>query len=557
MRLNNYLLTGAVGLLALSASAQTVTQTFNFTGQPATFTVPCGVSSITISCWGGQGANGNNGASTSTLSQIGGTGGQGGYAQATFPVNAGDVFNILVGGQGAVPAGGFNGGANGGTQLAGGGGGASDVRFGGMAEANRIIVAGGGGGGGRGGCESTMGAGGAGGAGGGGNGSNGQQSPTSCGDAGGGFGGVGATGGGAGVGCSGFLGSPGSPGTGGVGGTGGAGQACCCFSAGSIPGGGGGGGGFAGGGGGGGGSAGTTGCSGNDKGAGGGGAGGTNYTGSGSNPTTNQGIWLGNGMVTISYEDPTPLMTNISGTYTMCANGQDTISLSTPTDPEATFYTWTVDAGLNFISGQNTNTIMVSSMGAGSFTVTVVAVNSTCSLTGPADTAVTITVNALPTVTYSEPADTVCSADGAYSLSGVSPGGGSFSGNAVSGGMFNPSAASVGAFNMVTYAYTDGNGCSNWAMDSIWVDACLGITSGQLTGISVSPNPAVNSINISWPATATVTSIKVMDAAGRVVMTETAINGNTKQLDVTSLPAGTYTVTTEGSAKAVQTFVKQ
>jgi uncharacterized repeat protein (TIGR01451 family) len=146
--------------------------------------------------------------------------------------------------------------------------------------------------------------GGAGGAGGGVAGANGGSSPTSGGVAGGGFGGTTAAGGNAGIGCAGFLGSPGlAPNLiTAFGGNGGAGQSCCCFTFGSIPGGGGGGGGLVPGGGGGGGSAGTTGCSGNDKGAGGGGAGGTSgVDASLTNPALNNGIWLGNGMVTISY----------------------------------------------------------------------------------------------------------------------------------------------------------------------------------------------------------------------------------------------------------------
>ncbi|MBP6528679.1 MAG: hypothetical protein KA260_01070 [Burkholderiales bacterium] len=102
--------------------------------------------------------------------------------------------------------------------------GASDIRVGGVAAANRVITAGGGGGGGRGGCEGagTAGVGGIGGAGGGGNGVNGGDSPTSGGVAGGGAGAIGAASGAAGIGCGGFLGTPGaatSDENGGAGGT--------------------------------------------------------------------------------------------------------------------------------------------------------------------------------------------------------------------------------------------------------------------------------------------------------------------------------------------------
>ena len=277
--------------------------TFNFTGGIQTFTVPADVcDTLFIQCWGAQGGDGAVGGSSTS----GGAGGLGGYAEGYLVVNPGDVLNIFVGGQGATPTGGFNGGGNGGSTNAGGGGGASDVRVGGTAESNRVITAGGGGGGGRAGCESgTAGVGGTGGSGGGGVGSNGGDSPTSGGVAGGGkggnFGAVQGTPGPAGEGCGGFLGSAGGSSITGTGAAGGAGQSCCCFTFGSIPGGGGGGGGHIGGGGGGGGSAGTTGCSGNDKGAGGGGGGGSSDVSGVINGVTNSGIWLGNGMVTISW----------------------------------------------------------------------------------------------------------------------------------------------------------------------------------------------------------------------------------------------------------------
>ncbi|HTF04674.1 MAG TPA: T9SS type A sorting domain-containing protein, partial [Bacteroidia bacterium] len=369
---------------------------------------------------------------------------------------------------------------------------------------------------------------------------------------------------------------------------------------------------------------------GGDEGGGGGGGGGASYTGGVINGITNAGIWLGDGQVIVSWNDPTPLATNITGaSMTMCANGQDTLSFSTPSDPNSDFYTWTVDAGLNFLSGQNSNMITVTSMAAGTFTITVVGVNSSCSLSGASST-IAVTVNALPSVslsanpsalcvsgtstlsaadtsntyvwnpgnqtgtsvsvslagstTYTAVAtnangcvdsstvmvtvnlapvvtlgsfSTVCLADDSMALTSGNPAGGIYSGTGVTGNTFSPSAAGIGT-HTITYTYTDINGCVNSDSASINVDACLGISNAVAAGsIAISPNPATDVVTIAWNANATVTAIKIMDAAGRVVMTETAINGNTKLLDVSALPAGTYTVSTEGSVKTVQTFVKQ
>lgn len=459
-----------LGALVLSAFAgnaysQTVTTTFNFTGGLQNFTVPCGVDSVFIQAWGAQGGSGADGNSAAGAT-LGGGGGLGGYAEGSKIVATGDVLNIMVGGQGATPTGGFNGGANGGSQNAGGGGGASDVRFPGTAEADRIITAGGGGGGGRGGCESIAGiTGGTGGAGGGGEGVSGADAPTSGGVAGGGkggnFGAVQGASGGAGVGCAGFLGVAGGTATTGTGAAGGAGQSCCCFSFGSIPGGGGGGGGQVGGGGGGGGSAGTTGCSGNDKGAGGGGGGGSSYTGGVLNGATTNGIWLGNGMVTISYEDPTPAQAVVStAPATACAG--DTLTYVCNVLSEATFYTWTVSAGATFLSGQNTNTITV--IANSDFTVDVYGVNGNCSLNGPAATTVNVTVNALPAVTANATDNSICEGE-STTLTGGGADSYSWSNGVQDGVAFTPAATTT--YQVIG---TDLNGCENSATVTVTVN---------------------------------------------------------------------------------------
>lgn len=630
MKLKSYLLSGLLLVGIGSANAQT--QSFNFTGGIQTFTVPCGVDTVFIQTWGAQGGSGANGNSSAGAT-LGGAGGLGGYAEGFLAVSPGDVLNIFVGGQGATPTGGFNGGANGGSQNAGGGGGASDVRFPGTAEADRVITAGGGGGGGRGGCESQVAIDGGAGSGGGSGlaGANGQDAPTSGGSAGGGkggnFGNVQGASGGAGVGCSGFLGSAGGTATTGTGASGGAGQSCCCFSFGSIPGGGGGGGGQVGGGGGGGGSAGTTGCSGNDKGAGGGGGGGSSYIGGVFNGATNPGIWLGNGMVTISWTPPVPPAHVISGNLTMCVG--DTATYSIPADQYSTFYTWTVPSGMTFVSGQNTTTISTIGASAGTYTLYVYGVNGTCSLNGPTDSItvtvnpapvavavanptaicignsaalssadssltylwnpgaltgsnvvvtptatttytmtatnsfgcttqgnVTITVNPLPTVIFTTPTS-ICVDDATLALSAM-PAGGTFSGPGVTGQSFAPATAGLGAHS-IAYTYTDPNGCTDTASSAITVDACAGI-SGTVGGSSIviSPNPAVEVLNVTWGPQADVKTIRVMDVTGRVVMTEAVNGGNKKALDVTSLPAGNYSVSVEGTdSKSNFTFVKQ
>ncbi len=134
-----------------AAASISGTQSFSYTGGAQTWTVPAGVTSLTVDLQGAQG-----GAALST-------GALGGRVQATYPVTPGQVLNIYVGGTTTTVTGGFNGGGNGiNISYNRGGGGATDIRIGGTALTDRKLVAGGGGGSGYN-CASTQEWGGAGG----------------------------------------------------------------------------------------------------------------------------------------------------------------------------------------------------------------------------------------------------------------------------------------------------------------------------------------------------------------------------------------------------------
>jgi len=79
-----------------------------------------------------------------------------------------------------------------------------------------------------------------------------------------------------------------------------------------------------------------------------------------------------------------------------------------------------------------------------------------------------ITVNGLPVVTLSAFAD-VCEDVAIFALSGGAPGGGTYSGTGVSFGNFDAAIALPGTHN-ITYDYTDGNGCTDYDMQSITVN---------------------------------------------------------------------------------------
>jgi len=316
----NYLKAAALALSLMGANelAAQITTTFDYTGDVQTYTVPPGITSIQIDCYGGQGQ-----ATTVDDYAPFSTGGLGGYSVGELSVTPGEVLNIYVGGQGADGAGGYNGGGTGGFGTAGSGGtagyggsggGASDVRQGGATLADRVIVAGGGGGGGRnytnGSCV-PCGTGGNGGEGGGLAGGDGDDPDdaiygTYFNPGSGAGGGTDVAGGAAGDGPEGPDGNVGTLGNGGLGIDGNYGIAS-----------GGGGGGYYGGGSG-------AGASSGSGDAGGGGGGGSSYVGGMVDGTTTPGIREGNGQIIIT-ELCTPLTVDVSSDE-ICAGSELTLS---------------------------------------------------------------------------------------------------------------------------------------------------------------------------------------------------------------------------------------
>ncbi len=118
--------------------------TFEYTGAVQSFTVPSCGGTLQVTAYGAQGGDSFN----HNMSK----GGKGGSVQATLTVAPGGTLQIFVGEKPIHMAGGYNGGGDGkvdpaqNTWLGAGGGGATDIRLGGAALSDRILVAAGGGG---------------------------------------------------------------------------------------------------------------------------------------------------------------------------------------------------------------------------------------------------------------------------------------------------------------------------------------------------------------------------------------------------------------------------
>ncbi|MCD4683107.1 MAG: T9SS type A sorting domain-containing protein, partial [Bacteroidales bacterium] len=175
-----------------------------------------------------------------------------------------------------------------------------------------------------------------------------------------------------------------------------------------------------------------------------------------------------------------------TGVTQVCANGGNT-SYSTTGLPGITTYDWVLDpASAGSISGNGDNiTVIWEDSFLGDVTLKVAGENI-CGAGSYSDP-LEITVY-LPDVSL-EPFDDVCVDWPEFELTGGMPVGGEYSGPGVSNGMFDPAAAGLGT-HTITYTYEDGNGCSNYAEETIYVDPCTGIIENAGDqDIMIFPNP--------------------------------------------------------------------
>jgi hypothetical protein len=432
--------------------AQPVTQTFSYTGSMQSFTVPPCVTSITVDLRGAQGANALDKLPTNS------TGGLGGRALGVMTVTSGQVLNIYVGGVGSTTGtGGYNGGGQAGNSsagggcnggYAGGGGGASDIRIGGMALSNRVVVAGGGGGAGRDYCNGSCVPCGCGGSGGGGGGLSGiiGQAANNCGYS---YPGGGINGGAPGTSTAGGAGAPGdnggnagTSGTLGIGGTGGAGSY-------DVAGGGGGGGYYGGGGGG-------SASSGSGVGGGGGG-GGSSFIANLTNAITTPSFQTGNGLVILSYNFLGNLVSATSSPTAICSGSSAILNAS-----GSVTYTWFPVGGFG---GSNSASVSVNPS-----TTTAFTVQGTNSLNCVSQAIITVTVNTtVPTLSVNNSSSGFICPGQSVVLNATGALTHIWSGGVTNGTSFTPSVSN-------TYTVTGTNGCG---------------TATAVTSVSVNPSPTI------------------------------------------------------------------
>ncbi|MFA7274546.1 MAG: PKD domain-containing protein [Crocinitomicaceae bacterium] len=220
--------------------------------------------------------------------------------------------------------------------------------------------------------------------------------------------------------------------------------------------------------------------------------------------------------------DPTPPATPLitaSGPITFCDGNSVTLTSSSA-------------AGNTWSTGENSSSITVNS--SGNYSVTYTDGNG-CSSTS---NATNVLVNSLPIVLF-DALENVCIYNPVIPLVQGSPAGGIYSGNGVTGSQFDPNLAGLG-LSTLTYFYTDGNGCGNSAVSTIFVDGCAGIDEPTSSKLEIFPNPSTGILTINAGNTVIVQLI-VFDYAGRKVAEQ---NGNSSAqllIDLSDLANGMYT----------------
>ena len=197
-----------------------------------------------------------------------------------------------------------------------------------------------------------------------------------------------------------------------------------------------------------------------------------------------------------------------------------------------------LDGGAGFVNylwnnGATTQTIIANN--SATYTVTVTDANG-CK----ASDVLVALINPNPQILFNAFAiDTLCKNAGIQTIAAPSPIGGTLTGNGLIGLYFDPTAVANG-WNYFLYTYTDSNSCSNTAIDSVWVDDCLGINSanGNIY-FMIAPNPTNDFITITTNLQSNNCKAMLYDMLGKELLSH-KINSKTTQLNLQRLSKGNY-----------------
>lgn len=207
---------------------------------------------------------------------------------------------------------------------------------------------------------------------------------------------------------------------------------------------------------------------------------------------------------------------------------------------EVTSWSWTFEGGDPAGSAEQNPTVTYTSPGMFDVELTVSNANNSNTLLMEDY----ITVHELPAVTL-EPFEDVCIYDPAFELTGGQPEGGEYSGPGVENGWFDPATAGLGA-HTILYAYTDNNGCENFAEETIFVDVCAGVSESGQAVFRVFPNPVTDRLVIASSGSRDL-KVRLFDLTGSVVLSFEKSSSTRIDIDVSSLQNGLYILEVSGA----------
>nr|MBP8917004.1 T9SS type A sorting domain-containing protein [Chitinophagales bacterium] len=144
----------------------------------------------------------------------------------------------------------------------------------------------------------------------------------------------------------------------------------------------------------------------------------------------------------------------------------------------------------------------------------------------------------------------ICSDVEAFELT-ATPSGGTYSGDGISDNIFDPLTAGLGN-HIITYTFTDVNGCTSVSSQEIEVTICQAIDNiiNNVT-INIFPNPAISDITISISNAEEVERIEIFDLLGNKLISE-QVNGIAEMelfYDISDIPSGTYLIYLKGNSE--------
>jgi hypothetical protein len=220
-------------------------------------------------------------------------------------------------------------------------------------------------------------------------------------------------------------------------------------------------------------------------------------------------------------------------------------------------YSWTLSpTSAGTISGTGTTGIVNwNNTFTGQALINVKGVNE-CG-NGPNSPNLTVTINALPTVTLVLPYDTVYDNSEAFELNSGTPSGGIYSGDGVteSGGIyyFDPAVAGLGE-HTITYTYSDNNNCENFDEDLIYVELHTGINR-LIDGIlfEVFPNPNNGNFIVKMTSAKEENlNLRILNNQGKVVFEEMNIGSIqvfSREVNLSDFSEGLYFISLYSSEK--------